>query len=114
MSVLCLHRGRARFVLELDSELRNVVLGSVRRGVLAQEHAFSLLGEATAVVATPRDVDGREVFAMAVASGCSAYDCEFAWLARALGVPLVTADRRLYEAFRGTAVSMDDFHVDPE
>lgn len=33
---------------------------------------------------------------------CSAYDCEFVWLARDLRLPLVTADRKVLDAFPDT------------
>ncbi|MGH8647445.1 MAG: hypothetical protein ACREX4_24495 [Gammaproteobacteria bacterium] len=56
---------------------------------------------ATEVITVPDGgVDGQAILSLALESRCSAYDCEFAWLARALRVPLVTADRQVLGAFR--------------
>jgi len=52
-------------------------------------------------------VDGQAILSLALESGCSAY--EFAWLARALRVPLVTADRQVLGAFPDTAMPGDVF-----
>lgn len=44
---------------------------------------------------------------MAHRGGVSAYDAEFVCVADALGVPLVSADRRLVRAFPGLVVSVE-------
>lgn len=94
----------------IHSEFRNVVLGAVRRQDIQQEDALAMLDQALEVVDVPVDVvDGQGVLRLALESGCSAYDCEFVWLARAINVPLVTADRRVLESFAGIAVSMETF-----
>lgn len=51
----------------------------------------------------------NDVYRLAAASSCSAYDCEFVALARTLQVPLVTADRQVLRDFPETAVSLQDF-----
>jgi len=58
-----------------------------------------------------RSADTGKVLALAGASGASAYDCEFVALAEELGVPLVTADRRLAERFPAIAVELRRFVV---
>lgn len=64
----------------------------------------------TEVVTVPDGgVDGRTVLSLALDSGCSAYDCEFVWLARDLRVPLVTADRQVLGTFPDIAVPADVF-----
>lgn len=94
----------------IHSEFCNVVLGAVRRKDIEREDAFTLLQRAGEVVTVPEGgVDGQAVLAMALDSGCSAYDCEFVWLARDLHVPLVTADRQVLGAFPETAVPADVF-----
>lgn len=94
----------------IHSEFRNVVLGAVRRQDIQQEDALAMLDQALEAVDVPVDVvDGQGVLRLALDSGCSAYDCEFVWLARVLGVPLVTADRQVLESFPDSAVSMKTF-----
>ena len=92
------------------SEFRNVLALHVRQGLLTLERALEIGAEGEDLldgseypVATP------QVLHLAVASRRSAYDCEFIALARELGVPLVTSDRRLAAAFAPTAVLLDDY-----
>ena len=54
-------------------------------------------------------VDSAPVLAMAYSSGCAAYDCEFVYLAQLLGVPLVTADRKILREFPQVAISPAEF-----
>lgn len=80
----------------IHSEFRNVLLGAVRRKDVEAEDARVLLERAAEVITVPDGgVDGPAIFSLALESGCSAYDCEFVWLARVLRVPLVTADRQV-------------------
>lgn len=82
------------------SEFRNVLSGYVRRGLLTLDQAISIQAEAEALVeGCEYDVESARVLALADASSCSAYDCEFVGLAQQLGVRLVTADRKLRRAF---------------
>lgn len=94
----------------IHSEFRNVLLGALRRKSIHRREVGLLLERALEVVTVPdMAVDGASVLAMALDSGCSAYDCEFAWLARELRAPLVTADRQVCEAFPDLAVSPSAF-----
>jgi predicted nucleic acid-binding protein len=54
-------------------------------------------------------VETDDVLKLVEQTGHAAYDCEYVALAQDLGVPLVTADRALVEAFPRTAVRMDAF-----
>ena len=57
------------------------------------------------VTATPIetvDVEQHEVLATAEASGLTAYDASYLWLARRLGVGLITLDRQLAAAMVAT------------
>jgi predicted nucleic acid-binding protein len=42
-----------------------------------------------------RGIDQGEVVRLGLATGLTAYDASYLWLARALGMPLVTLDRKL-------------------
>lgn len=42
-------------------------------------------------------------------SGCRTYDCKFVWLARDLGLPLVTVDKQVLNAFSDLAVLPEIF-----
>ncbi|MEO8483755.1 MAG: type II toxin-antitoxin system VapC family toxin [Acidobacteriota bacterium] len=52
-----------------------------------------------------QDVEAADVVLMARASGLTAYDASYLWLAGALGADLVTLDRRLAEAHDAFASS---------
>jgi predicted nucleic acid-binding protein len=56
-----------------------------------------------------RPVQSDDVFALADASDCSAYDCEYVALAQNLDVPLVTYDRPVLQAFPDIAIPPNDF-----
>jgi predicted nucleic acid-binding protein len=94
----------------IHSEFRNVLLGAVRRNDIARSDADSFLARAQEVITVPEGaIDGPAVFDLAIESGCSAYDCEFVWLARYLRIPLVTADKKVLHAFPGQAVAIEQF-----
>jgi predicted nucleic acid-binding protein len=92
------------------SELRNVLIQSLRRGLLGLDEILSIMNRAEELM---RDngyqMDSSQVLRLAAGSGCTAYDCEFVALALDLGVPLVTEDRALIEKFKPTAVSLKTF-----
>ncbi len=92
------------------SELRNILARYVRQQLLAPDDAVRILGEAQGLMAgQEHDVPSREVLELAIASGCSAYDCELVLLAQSLGVALVTADRKLVTRFPATALALSRF-----
>jgi predicted nucleic acid-binding protein len=91
-------------------EFHNVLLGAVRRKDIERQDASTLLDRAAEVITVPDGgIDGKAVLSLALESGCSAYDCEFVWLARDLRVPLVTADGQVLGAFPDTAMPADVF-----
>ncbi|KAA3656617.1 MAG: PIN domain-containing protein [Chloroflexi bacterium] len=51
----------------------------------------------------------NDVYRLAKASNCSAYDCEFVALAQELQVPLVTVDKKVLREFPETAVTPQQF-----
>jgi predicted nucleic acid-binding protein len=92
------------------SEFRNVLLLYIRNGKLDLGNAIEITSEAEKlIVSAENSIDSSRVLELAVRSGCTAYDCEFVYLAEALGVPLVTSDKKLVNAFPSIAVSMEAF-----
>jgi predicted nucleic acid-binding protein len=92
------------------SEFRNVLAGCLRRGDMTYPETLSAIRRAEAILG------GREYMTQDAAvmqfvrdSRCTAYDCEYVALAAELGAPLVTADRKLLNAFPKIAVSIQDF-----
>lgn len=92
------------------SELRNVIAGYMRNRGLPLPDALGIMADAEALLAdNEHHVDSAPVLAMAYSSGCAACDCEFVLLAELLGLPLVTADKRVLRTFPHVAVSFEDF-----
>ena len=83
----------------LMSELRNVLVGSVRRGLVEPSDALAMHDDA-ALILKDRvvGIDGADVVRVGLELELSAYDAEFVVLARALSTTLVTEDREILEA----------------
>ena len=114
------HSQDAEAVLRLDSEwsapllwrseFRNVLIGCIRRGQFKLDDAVIVMDLATELLhGREYAVASSEVLALAARSSCSAYDCEFVALALELGVPLVTADKRILAGFPETAVGPAEY-----
>lgn len=89
------------------SELRNVLLGYVRRGDFDLDRAKATCDEAVRVFDGRIDeVPHDRVMETALECGLSAYDAEFVVLARTLGVPLATLDGEILEGAPDVAVSV--------
>lgn len=85
------------------SEFRNVLAQHLRKGLLRYEQALALQEEMESLFrGREYEVTSLDVLTLVNESDCSAYDCEFVALARHLGVPLVTGDRRLVRCFPET------------
>jgi len=83
----------------LLSELRNVLVGSVRRGLMEPPVALTMHDDAVLVLRDRVvDVDGSEVVRTGLDLGLTAYDAEFVVLARSVGTTLVTEDREILKA----------------
>ena len=92
------------------SELRNVLIQSLRHALLSLDEILHVMQRAEGLMRdSSYQMDSSRILQLAANSGCSAYDCEFVVLARDLGVPLVTSDRVVIEKFKPTAVSMRAF-----
>lgn len=82
----------------LDYELANTALKKLRRrpddsaAILAAMHVVS------ALTVRREAPDMVQVLALASATGLTAYDASYLWLARRLGAPLVTLDAELARA----------------
>jgi predicted nucleic acid-binding protein len=92
------------------SELRNVLARYIHNKLLTLEDAMQIMDEAIAMMRDREyEVSSTHVLNLAAESACSAYDCEFVALARALEVPLVTVDQQVLEQFSALAISLEDF-----
>ena len=91
----------------LMSELRNVLLGYVRRGVLTPAQAKAMSDDAAMNLGDRiRTVTSNQVIDVALECGLTAYDAEFVVLARTLGVPLVTLDGAILRGASDVAVPL--------
>ena len=84
----------------LDFELANVCLTKIRRQPSKREAlrtAFRLAGRLRVGTVA---VDHAASLDLAEATGLTAYDASYLWLARALGAELVTLDRKLTAAVK--------------
>jgi len=92
------------------SEMRNLLALYVKREMLSlaevQEHMASA---EELMLGREYKVASDEVLTLAANSGCTAYDCEFIYLAGMLSVPLVTSDKKLLSAFPQFTQSTEAF-----
>ncbi|MEO7540208.1 MAG: type II toxin-antitoxin system VapC family toxin, partial [Pyrinomonadaceae bacterium] len=89
------------------SELRNVLGLYMRQQKMDLDKAQLQMGRAEQLMnGREYDVASGNVLEIAQSSGCTAYDCEFVYLAEQLDVPFVTSDKKLLTAFPATALSM--------
>jgi predicted nucleic acid-binding protein len=89
------------------SEFCNMLATGVRSGWLNVGQATEALGSAEELMeGGDFGVPAGEVLRTAVASGCTAYDCEFVVLAQDLDVKLITLDRALLKAFPNVAKAL--------
>jgi predicted nucleic acid-binding protein len=92
------------------SEIRNVLSVYVRKGMVTLSDAQAVMGQALKLMAGhEQDIDSSRVLNLAARSTCSAYDCEFVALARDLGVPLVTVDKKILSQFPDVAIALEKF-----
>lgn len=88
------------------SEFRNILALYLRKGMLDFDTACQMQRQAERQMAgNEYAVDSLSVLTTARESNCSAYDCEFVVLAKALGTTLITADKKLQRQFPDLALS---------
>ncbi len=91
------------------SEFWNVLSLYLRKGLIRFEEALEIQEEVESLLqGREYEVASLEVLSLVNQSSCSAYDCEFAALARGLGVRLVTMDRKLVSCFPDIAVLLTE------
>ena len=91
------------------SEFRNVLAHYLRKGLIRFEQALEIQAEMESLFREREyEVPSLEILSLVNRSDCSAYDCEFVALARGLGVPLVTMDRKLAASFPDTVTRLAD------
>lgn len=91
----------------LMSQLRNLLLGCVRRGWVTADQARAMCDDAAAVLG-PRlvSVPSARVIEAALECGLTAQDAEFVVAARELGVRLATTDGAILGGARDVAVEV--------
>lgn len=92
------------------SEFRNVLSFYVRKEIITLQDAIEIFETAASLLQQNEyEINSIQVLKLSKVSGCSAYDCEFVNLAQDLNVPLVTMDKKLLDAFKETAVSLQEY-----
>jgi predicted nucleic acid-binding protein len=76
-------------------ELMNVAWKRARRQPLATALFLEALDALDGLDLRFRGIDRSEVLRLGLATNLTAYDATYLWLARALGMPLVTLDKKL-------------------
>lgn len=94
------------------SELRNVLTLYLRRQILTFEQACQIQNQAESLMTTNEyQLNSVDIFKLAQASQCSAYDCEFVALARYLNVKLITQDKQILAQFPQYTSALKDIEI---
>ena len=94
-------------------ELRNVLATLMRVRQLPLDRALAAFAAAEALVTDATvEPSTEECLRLAARGRVSAWDAEFVFVAEAVGLPLVTADRRLARAFPGRVVPLEDLPLE--
>ena len=90
------------------SEFRSVLSLYLRKNLLTLAEVMLILEQAEELLGDHEyEIPSADIMQLVNQSECSAYDCEFVALAKYLGVPLVTADKKLLREFPGVAKSLE-------
>lgn len=90
-------------------EFINVLSTHVRHGILTIPQAKTAWTYSNRILGqTTYEVDMENALQLAVEQNISAYDAQFVTLAKKLGCPLITEDKKLQNTF-AEALSMQDF-----
>ncbi len=92
------------------SELRNALATTMRAGKMKLAGAVEAFEQADRLVTdTALEDDTEACLGLAEQGRISAYDAEFVLAAQRLGLPLVSADRKLAKAFPRRVLSPEEF-----
>ena len=92
------------------SELRNVISLYLRKEIIELDTAIEIQNEAEILLSENEyEVKSEAVLSLTNGNKCSAYDCEFVSLARALNTQLVTVDKKLIHEFPRDCVSLKGY-----
>jgi predicted nucleic acid-binding protein len=92
------------------SEFVNVFATNVRENQFSIDQAMAKLAAADMLVQTSRtSIADRDVIEVSVTSRIATYDCSYVWLARRLGLKLITGDKAILRLFADIAVSIEVF-----
>lgn len=92
------------------SEFRSVLSHYLRKNILSLDEVLLIMDQAEKLVAENEyEIPTANIMQRVNSSKCSAYDCEFVALAQYLGVPLVTADKKILREFPAIATSIDAY-----
>ncbi len=92
------------------SEFRNVLALYIRKSFLTLGDAEQIMDRALHLMQKREyEAKSHQVLALAAASTCSAYDCEFVALAKDLNLSMITLDKQILRQFPGIAVSLAEF-----
>ena len=92
------------------SEFRNILAGYIRcRGMQVHVALEAILRAEKIFRGREYAVPNKEVMDMVLKSPCSAYDCEYVALAKALNISLITADKQLIKCFPDVAIALHNY-----
>ena len=92
------------------SEFRNVLAFYLRKKIINYDAALECIEQAEKLLGNNEySVSSEGILDLIKNSSCSAYDCEFVFLAQELGVPLVTADKKILSEFPKNTIAITKF-----
>lgn len=92
------------------SEFRSVAANYLRKKFYTiEEINWIIFNKENKMLGSYLEVDSVDVMSLVSQSACSVYDCEYVALAKNMGKPLVTFDKKILAEFPNTAVTIDQF-----
>jgi len=89
------------------SEFRNVLALYMRKKILSFEEALLVQEHAEELFKGEEyELPSSQILGLVNSSECSAYDCEFVGLAKALNTRLVTEDKKILQQFPDLAIRL--------